>query len=158
MCSAPYIYRYPYIDHSKNESNTLFGVIEIQTRYSPPTNVTCQRNGEIVVAYPCMKKDGYEVMQVITDRYRSYYTTYILIRTACDLLGRNTYTCKVENYAGSHSRNIYTKMEGMIIILRFNIYIYICSRQVCVCQHTYCSQNICWCIDYATHSREHFRT
>ena len=100
-----------------------------------------------MVKYPCMTKDGYEVMQVITDRRNSYYTTYILIRNVCDLLGRNTYTCEVENYAGSRSRNIYTKMEGMIIILRFNIYIiYICSRQVCVCQHTYYSQNICWCI------------
>ena len=76
-----------------------------------------------MVAYPCMKKDGYEVMQVITNRYRSYYTTYIQIRNACDLLGRNYYTCKVENYAGSRSRNIRTNMEGMIIILRFNIFL-----------------------------------
>ena len=83
-----------------------------------------------MVKYPCMTKDGYEVIQVLTDRQRSYYTTYILIRNACDLLGRNTYTCKVENYAGSHSRTIRTDLKGMIIILRLNIYI--CSRQVCV--------------------------
>ena len=89
-------------------------MIEIKTRYYPPTNVTCKRNGEIVVAYPCMKKDGYEVMQVITNRRYSYYTTYIQIRNACDLVGRNVYTCTVENSAGRHSRNIRTYMKGMI--------------------------------------------
>ena len=108
-------------------------MIEIQTRYTPPTNVTCIRDGEKVVEYPCMKKDGYEVMQVITDRQLSYYTTYIQIRNACDLLGRNYYTCKVENYAGSYSRTIRTNMEGMIIILRLNIiYIYMLTPSMCV--------------------------
>ena len=114
LCSAPYIYYNRYTDHSKNESNTLLGVIEIKTRNSPPTNVTCKRDGEIVVSYPYMKKDGYEVMQVVTDRSRSYYTTYIQIRNCCDLVGRNDYTCTVENSAGRHSRTIRTNMEGMI--------------------------------------------
>ena len=114
LCSAPYIYYYRYIDQSKNESNTLLGVIEIRTRYSPPTIVTCKRDGEIVIAYPCIKKDGYEVMQVITNRYRSYYATYIQIRNICDLIGRNNYICTVENSAGRHSRTIRTNMNGMI--------------------------------------------
>ena len=112
--SAPYINSYQYTDHSKNESNTLLGVIEIKTRYSPPTNVTCKRYGEIVVSNPCTKKDGYEVMQMITDRRNSYYTTTIQIRNACDLVGRNDYVCTVENSAGRHSRTIRTNMEGMI--------------------------------------------
>ena len=112
--SAPYIYSYRYTDQSKNESNTLLGVIEIKTKNAPPTNVTCQRDGETVVSYPCTKKDGYEVMQVITDRRNSYYTTYIQIRNACDLVGRNDYVCTVENSAGRHSRTIRTNMEGMI--------------------------------------------
>ena len=115
LCSAPYIYYSGYTDHSRNESNILLGVIEIKTRYSPPTNVTCIRDGEIVVAYPCMKKDGYEVMQVITNRRNSDYTTYIQIRNACDLVGKNEYTCTVENSAGRHSKNIRTSMEGMDI-------------------------------------------
>ena len=101
-----------------------------------------------MVKYPCMTKDGYEVIQVLTDRQRSYYTTYILIRNACDLLGKNTYTCEVENYAGRHSRTIRTDLEGMIIILRFNI-IYKYTQAKYVCQHTYCSQNICCRLCYS---------
>ena len=132
LCLGPYISSYRYIDHIKNESNTLLGVIEIQTRYSPPTDVTCKIDEEIVVEYPCMKKDGYEAMQVITDRRRSYYTTYIQIRNVCDLLGRNYYTCEVDNYAGSRSSKIRTDLKGMIIILRFNIYIYLLTPSMCV--------------------------
>ena len=91
-------------------------MIEIKTRYSPPTNVICKRDGEIVVSHPCTKKYGYEVMQVITDRRYSYYTTYIQIRNACDLFGRKNYICTVENSAGRHSRTIPLPPEGMIII------------------------------------------
>ena len=89
-------------------------MIEIRTRNSPPTNITLQRDGKIVVSYPCTKKDGYEVMQVITDRRNSYYTTYIQIRNACDLVGRKNYICTVENSAGRHSRTIFPDKEGMI--------------------------------------------
>ena len=89
-------------------------MIEIRTRNAPPTIVTCKRDEEIVVAYPCTKKDGYEMMQVITDRRNSYYVTTIQIRNACDLVGRNDYICTAENSAGRHLRTIRTHMEGMI--------------------------------------------
>ena len=107
-------------------------MIEIRTRYSPPTNITCKRDREIVIApHTCNSKDGYEVMQVITDRYRSYYTTYIQIRNACDLIGKNVYTCTVENSAGSHSRAIHTNMEGMIIINPKIQYKYLLTPNMC---------------------------
>ena len=115
ISGAPYIYFSKYFDLSNNgEENTLFGMIEIKTKYSPPTNVTWQRDGVTVYRYPHLEGAGYEMTQIITNKKSSYYTTSLLIRSAAHLAGSHTYTCSVQNSIGIASRNVSTHMQGKI--------------------------------------------
>ena len=95
-------------------------MIEIKTRYSPPTEVTWQRDGVIVHAvHPCMEGAGYEMTQILTSKRYSYYTTYLRIRNIAHLAGSHVYTCDVENYGGNTSKNISTHVQGIPLIGSF---------------------------------------
>ena len=108
---APHVYRSGYTDLSENNSDTtlnLLGTIICSTRYSPPTNVTWERDGVTV----SVDGEKYEMIQTVTDRSNSYYDNILLIRDAIGLAGNHTYTCDISNYAGSTSQDISTNMTG----------------------------------------------
>ena len=121
LCNAlyisgpPYIYYSTYFDLSDDgEENTLFGMIEIKTKYSPPTNVTWQRDGVTVYIHPQLEGAGYKMIQNITNKTSSYYISYLLIKNYTHLAGNHTYTCIVQNSIGRASRNVSTHMQGKI--------------------------------------------
>ena len=117
ISGQPNIYYSRYIDLSNDgQKSTSFGKIEIKTEYSPPTNVTWQRDGVTVYIHPHLERAGYEMVQIVTNRISSHYTTYLLIRNATHLVGSHTYTCIVQNKIGIASRNVSTHMKGKVYI------------------------------------------
>ena len=115
----PNIY-YSRFNFQCKKSEEAFGVIEIRTRYSPPTSVIWKRNGALVHEHPHMEGDVYEMTQILTNRRYSYYTTYLRIRNVAHLIGSPIYTSIVENNGGSTSKNISTKhIQGISLVKLF---------------------------------------
>ena len=94
---APAVYSSDYSDWSDAEGD-LLGSVECLTQHSPPTNVTCTRDG---VALD-MDGESYQLTQRVLDRQRdSKYNNTLLIRNAIHLAGTHTYNCTITNVAGS---------------------------------------------------------
>ena len=84
-----------------------------RTSVIPPTNVTWMREGELV------NTDGtdFEQSQIITSRYQVYYDNILTVKNASFALGRQNYTCIVENCHENTSiiENITTDIsEGIV--------------------------------------------
>ena len=114
ISDIPDIY-YSKFSFQSKKGEKPHGMFEIRTRYSPPTNVTWQKDGAIVHAHPHMEEAGYEMTQILTNRRHSYYTTYLQIRNISHLVGSHVYTCNVENNCGNTSKNISTHVQGILL-------------------------------------------
>ena len=91
-----------------NTDITLLGTIVCITSNSPPTNISWARDGIPID----IDGEKYDMTQSVTDRYSSYYSTTLLIRSAVHLAGNHTYSFFVSNSAGKGTEDILTYMEG----------------------------------------------
>lgn len=104
---APAVYSINYEFHSSRYV-TEVGSITCRTRYSPPTSITWLRDGVAVD----VDGDRYKMTQTVTHRRRSYYDNILLINNATDLVGNHTFTCSINNLAGSTTSSVSTTLSG----------------------------------------------
>ena len=69
--------------------------------------------------HPGVGRAGYEMTQVVTDRRRSAYSSFLLIYNASHLPGTHTYTFIVTNYEGTSTIDFQTRVRGMFYWLLF---------------------------------------
>lgn len=109
IVGAPSIYNSYYQDLSTNPASTAVGIITCQSRYSPPTNITWQRDGVAID----INDDRYVMLQTVTDQYNlTYYDNVLQIMDVVSLAGNHIFTCSISNLAGSTSQDISTMLRG----------------------------------------------
>ena len=96
-----------YQDLTQDVSSTALAIMRCITQASPPTDVTWKRNGVEVDV------DGvkYEMMQIVTDRKKSFYYNTLIINVVTEILESPMYTCVITNSVGRISHDIPTNIS-----------------------------------------------
>lgn len=97
-----------YTDQSRDNSTTAMAQFECYTTDSTPTTVIWKRNGEMIN----IDGDKYATMQVVTDRRNTHYRNILIVRDVFGVIGNFTYSCEIENTAGSTRHSISIDIPG----------------------------------------------
>jgi hypothetical protein len=90
-----------YSDLTKDDQTAALARVECYTTGSPPTTVIWKRDGAVIDA----KSSRYDTLQIATDRRHSHFRNILLINDVFDVVGNYTFTCEIENSAGSTSHS-----------------------------------------------------
>lgn len=97
-----------YTDLTSDSHTTALAQIECYTINSPPTKVIWKKNGDIID----VEMDKYTALQVVIDRRNSHYQNILMIRDVLDIMGNFTFTCEIENSAGSAHHSVSIDIPG----------------------------------------------
>ena len=100
-----------YTDLTSNSQTTALTQIECYTLNSPPTTVIWKKDGDVID----VETDKYTAMQIVIDRRSSHYQNILLIRDVFDIMGNFTFTCEIENKAGSTHHSVSIDMAGNLL-------------------------------------------
>ena len=100
-----------YTDLTSNSQTTALAQIECYTLNSPPTTVIWKKDGDIID----VEMDKYTAMQIVIDRRSSHYQNILLIRDVFNIMGNFTFTCEIENNAGSTHHSVNIDMAGNLL-------------------------------------------
>ena len=101
-----------YTDLTSNSQTTALAQIECYTLNSPPTTVIWKKDGDVID----VEMDKYTAMQIVIDRRSSHYQNILLIRDVFDIMGNFTFTCEIENNAGSTHHSVNIDMAGNLLV------------------------------------------
>ena len=97
-----------YKDLTSDRFTPDLAQIQCYTVNSTPTTVVWKKDGDVIDLHT----DKYTTMQFVTDRRNSHYLNILFIKDVFDIMGNATFTCKVENIAGSTQHNIGVDIAG----------------------------------------------
>ena len=87
--------------------------VTFSTSDSPPTEVQCSCDGELIDF--CGK--DFDLVQVVTNRRNVYYDNIIVVKNAAKVAGKHTYQCNISNSQGSDTSEIETNIPGIYLLV-----------------------------------------
>ena len=97
-----------YTDLIRDSHTTALAQIECYTTNSPPTTVIWKKNSDVID----VETNTYTTLQIVIDRRNSHYQNILMIRDVLDIMGNFTFTCDIENSAGSAHHSVSIDIAG----------------------------------------------
>ena len=106
------VLRSGYTDLTMDADSPAFVEVDCYTMHFPPTTVTWKRDGMEIDL--CSKH--YQTEQIVVDRINSHYRNILLIQNVFDIIGNHTFTCEIQNSAGSTYHGVTIDLPGTVIL------------------------------------------
>ena len=97
-----------YTDLTHDSHTTALAQIECYTTNSPPTTVIWKKDSDVID----VETNRYTALQIVIDRRNSHYQNILMIRDIWDIMGSSTFTCEIENSAGSIHHSVSIDIAG----------------------------------------------
>ena len=106
------VLRSGYTDLTMGADSPAFVEVECYTMHFPPTTITWKRDGMDID----LSSNYYQRAQIVVDRINSHYRNTLLIQNVFDIIGNHTFTCEIQNSAGSTYHSVTIDLPGTLVL------------------------------------------